>query len=246
MSYLGAASYQVPGGPGPKRPPGVVTVASLLLYLCALFVAAMGAASVINTLTNQDVLPTALPPGMTIGPGVIQVAAVLSGVIFALFAGAFLTLGVLMRKGRNPARILAFVLTGVVALCCGCLDALAGVGQVAPQLDPSTNPLGQPSATAPGWYSWTYLGLNVTVVLACVAIIVLLSVPASNDFFRKESETWVPPNWTAGYAYPEVGYPQPPTIPQYPYQQPLAPTTPAVPPVPEVPPVDPDADQDRT
>jgi hypothetical protein len=55
------------------------------------------------------------------------------------------------------------------------------------------------------------LTIDVIALIVMVTIIILLALPASNDFFRREQQVWVPPtDWSQGGGYPQV---PPPAIP---------------------------------
>ena len=75
---------------------------------------------------------------------------------------------------------------------------------------------GTDAAAGPHWL-YTDLAAAVVVALMSVAVVVLLAMPVSNDFFRPPVPAgWVPPGYP-GSAYP-AQYPA-----QYPYTQPPPP-----------------------
>ena len=75
-----------------------------------------------------------------------------------------------------------------------------------------------------------YQVLTVVMLLALVAVVILLALPASNEFFRKEQEVWVPP--TA----PDLAtFPPPLSVPQQSFPSAPESLPPAATPAPEPP-----------
>jgi hypothetical protein len=210
-------SYQVVGGPGARRRPGVVTAAVGLLYGSAALIAILGALGTVNSFLNPDVMSSALPSNLQVPGGFFQGVAIAIAVIYGLFAVGMLVLAVQVGKGRNPARIVAWVAAGIFALCCGCSQLLAAVGQAVPNsLNAEPNTF-RATVDEPTWFTASSTVVVIVLVLSLLAVIVAMAVPAANDFFRREQEIPQPFDWPAVYsgAYP---YPQPPSVPQYPYQ----------------------------
>src|SRR5262245_25588602 len=114
MSYMVSAA-------GPKSRPGTVTTATALLYVCAasqIVALALGLASFgpvtaalddLGTGTDEQTFRTATMVGLAIG--------LTLSLIFAIGTGL---LGLLVGKGKNPARIVTWVLGGIGVLCYGC------------------------------------------------------------------------------------------------------------------------------
>ena len=223
MSYTVVASE-------PKRRPSVVSAAVALLYVvaalqllsAALTASSLGAvrqvyADAYRGVENGDVYVTT---------ATIVLVIVLS--IAVLIAIACIVLAVLDGKGKNPARIVTWVLGGLGVLCLGCSLASAGLSSSFGNFGANSNEAGLPDpnevtrrveAAIPAWQGTVTNISSVVVVLALIAVIILLALPASNAFFRKESEVWVPPTqWppvggpgapgTLGYP-PASGYPPP-------------------------------------
>jgi hypothetical protein len=159
------------------------------------------------------------------------------GIELLIIAG-FAVLAIFVNRGAQPARIVTWVLSGLAVLCLGCGSL---VNAIVPSLL-SADTSGQGAAAAelleiirnntPDWIYYLSSALNILVVLMLLAVIILLALPAANDYFRKEVELWVPPTAPAG------GYPQmpPPAIPQNPPGSALpdrpAPPAPPTPPAP--------------
>jgi hypothetical protein len=224
-------SYQVVGQGQPlsKQRPGAVTAGVILLFVIAFMVLVRGALGIIEDLRFGDVIASGMFPGAESFSQLGTVAAIITAILYAVVAAGTVATGVLVGKGRGPARIVAWCLTGVMALCCGC-QSLAGVVNTA-TLQGTDIGTGQTLTNIPTWISIPDTATAILIVLASLGAIVALSVPAANDFFRKEEQVWVPPTWTGqpGYAYQPgapVAYPQPPQVPQYPYAPPPGPQAP--------------------
>jgi hypothetical protein len=245
-------SYAVAQPPPAKRRPTPVGVASALLYLCAallLVSAAVGFVPysdirqvVIDFYANDPSRQQAAATGATIG-------IIITGIVYLLIAVGFVVLGSLVGKGKQPARIVTWVVAGLGVLCLGCgvagsaisssLEGMAGAGGESQEL------LDRIAAATPGWVQSVNLTIDIIALLVMVTIIILLALPASNDFFRKEQEVWVPPtDWNQGGGYPAGGY----TAGGYPagggYPQVPPPSVPPAPPAaPPYPPTYPPTDQ---
>jgi hypothetical protein len=241
-------SYTVAQPPPAKPRPTVVKTAVLLMWATVV----MQLITMVLSLLPNDQLSAALDqfyrdhPEMGGGTGGSSAATttITVGIELLIIAG-FAVLAVFVSKGAQPARIITWVLSGLAVLCLGCGSL---VSAIAPSLL-SADTSGQGEAAAdllelirantPDWIYYVSAAMNILVVLALLAVIVLLALPASNDFFRKEVELWVPPTAPAG------GYPQmpPPAIPQNPagttLPPPPAPPQPQQPPQPPQPPSDP-------
>src|SRR4051812_25102301 len=113
MSYVVGPTAQ------PPARPRVVTAASALLYVAAGLSLGYGGISASANATAQPVAP---PPNTSpeVANTTTVVVVILSVVLYVLLGVGFGVLGVLVGKGKNPARIVTWVLGGIVALCCGC------------------------------------------------------------------------------------------------------------------------------
>jgi len=91
----------------------------------------------------------------------------------------------------------------------------------------------------PGWYGLVTTTLSVIPILLVLGTLILLALPASNQWFKPKAATWEPP--TPGYpvmpgsSYPTAPYPQgepplPPAPPVYGSEPPETPTGPPAPP----------------
>ncbi len=199
-------SYTVPPAAAAPRPrPGTVTAASYLLYVAAAVevVSAIVAVSTIGAqrkameqaYANYPELKDAVP-GITVGIGI-------GTAVFALlFAAAFVVLGILDGKGKNPARIVTWVLGGL-AVCCfggGLLvnasgsSGMFGGGNTTNAPDPAEvqRILNE---NLPSWYGPVRTALALLSLLSIIIAIILLAMPASNAYFRKPEPTFEPPTY---------------------------------------------------
>jgi hypothetical protein len=198
-----------------------VTVATYLLYMVAAFevINAILAFSTAGPVTDAlgDVYS-----GTANGDSIksIAVAAYIGGgVINILLAIGFGLLGLFDGRGKNVARILTWVVGGI-SLCC--VGAGLGGNAMAGSFE-SSNASGAPSQTevqsridaaVPSWYSPATTTIAVIALLAILTTLILLALPASNEFFRKPA----PGAWDPSAAYPYPGQPGQPGQPPYPGQ----------------------------
>jgi hypothetical protein len=232
-------SYTV-ATPGGKVAPATVMAASALLFVCAAIEVVNGVLGLLVIGPTRDLLNNELKntPGADAAATFATVGAIVGIVIAIILIAAMVTLGVLLRQGKNPARIVTWVLGGLGVLCYGCTlsasaagNALSGMA-AANQSSDSAELQRRIQDVIPGWQTAVSTILTVVLLLAFVAVIILLMLPASNNFFRTEVEVWVPPTVPAGGFVPPQA-----TAPIAPYVPPAMP--PAAPPAPSVPPSDP-------
>jgi hypothetical protein len=135
---------------------------------------------------------------------------IFQAVVYAVLAVGLVVLGVLVGKGSNPARIVTWVVGGVVVLCygCGLLSDALGPGMVNALGDTaSQDMMEQLNAAIPGWLRASSLGVSMLILLAMITVVVVLMLPSSNAYFRKEAQVWVPPTWPGDAS---GDYPPPP------------------------------------
>ncbi|GAA4463476.1 hypothetical protein GCM10023170_069750 [Phytohabitans houttuyneae] len=238
-----------PTSPGAPRRPGTVTISSYLLYLYA----ALGLLGVIIGLsvigTTSDVYREAYEGTSAEGAeAFVTVTSVIVGVIGLLFAIAFVVLAIFNNRGKNPSRIVTWVLGGI-SLCCSGVSLAGSAFSNSMNFDSGQNDVPDASEiqrrledALPSWYTPVTITLAVISLLALLAALILLALPPSNEFFRKPAPAWEPPVPGATYpAYP--GYPQVPQAPGAPAQgAPPAPGTQVPPPAPPTPSVPPSSD----
>ncbi|MFY1635231.1 hypothetical protein ACN27F_18470 [Solwaraspora sp. WMMB335] len=218
-----------PAVPGAKERPSTVTISSYLLY-------AVAAIQVISSVAGLSVL-TVFDEVYTDAYGGTEYEAVATfttitlvatAVLGLLVAAGLVILALLNNRGKNPARIVTWVLGGIF-LCCsgiGLIGGLAGnamtggASSTDPDLPDPTEVQAELEAALPGWFNPVNTVLGVIGLLALLAALILLALPPSNEFFRKPTAQWEPPVPGGGYpaappmpggAYP--GYPPPPGAP---------------------------------
>ncbi|MDG4762910.1 hypothetical protein O7632_02090 [Solwaraspora sp. WMMD406] len=214
-----------PAAPGVRARPSTVTISSYLLYL----IAALQIVSLIMALAvmgpMREAYDDALDGTDMEGTGAIVTIILIVTAIFGLVVAAGLVvLAVLNNRGKNPARIVTWVLGGIYLCCSGGGLALGAAGNALPTTT-TTSPDGPDleqverdvQAALPGWYEPLNNLISVVALLALLAALILLALPPSNEFFRKPAVAWEPP-------VPGSGYPGYPPVPGGSY--PAAPGTP--------------------
>jgi len=226
-------SYQVAGRPPAKIRPGVVTAGAFLLYVVAALILLLGALSAVTVFGYGDLITSQVVQGIPVGQ-MTRIVAIVTSILYVVLAAGAIATGVLVSKGRAPARVVAWSLAGVIALCCGCqsISGLLSSSLQTSQLQTTDPNIENALNSIPSWINVANEAGSIGLVFSSIAVIVLLSVPAANDFFRKEEQVWVPPTWNGepGYAFPPGApqpYPQPPQVPQYPQYPSAQPYPPA-------------------
>jgi len=128
--------------------------------------------------------------------------------IASLFAIGYTVLGIFTSRVKNPARIVAWVVLGI-GLCCnaGSLASTAFSGVLGAGGNANSNSSIDPDElqrrmedALPGWANAASYVLLAVSLLAALAAIILLALPAANEFFRKVEPVWEPP--VPGAVYP--------------------------------------------
>jgi hypothetical protein len=247
----------------PRVRPTVVTVAGWLLYLVAALqlislVILLSQVSTIADVTEDAYRGTSAEDSARVGA---VIGALGGAIIGALLAIAYVVLAIFNNRGKNPARIVTWVLGGI-GVCCGTLGLIGNAVSNSFTFNNRNDNLPDPKEVQrqindalPSWYRPTTTTLAVLALLALLAAIILLALPPANEFFRKPQAVWQPPGYpTVGYppagSYPPPGgyYPSgqqgpsgpPPTAPPPP-GAPQSPGTPPSPPPPVGPPGGPPA-----
>ncbi|MFF3865776.1 hypothetical protein [Micromonospora sp. NPDC001898] len=230
-----------PHSPPPARTrPAVVTISSYLLILVAAIQVIQLILTLITIGTTRDVLHDAYSGTDANGADALAdftVAVGIGGAILVLLIGiGLVVLAMLNNRGRNGARITTWVVGGIMVCCTGSslisglAGGFAGSGQTsgdAPSPEEIQRRLEQ---ELPSWLTPVTTLLAVVALLALLTALILLALPAANEFFRKPQQGWEPPVPGAAYpAYPQnPGYPGAPAYPQTP-GHPQAPGYPAAP-----------------
>jgi hypothetical protein len=208
----------------PQTRPTVVTVSSYLLYLTAALrlISAVVSLTTINTIS--DVYRDAYSG--TTGEGteaVIVASTIVTVVVSILFAAGLAVLAIYNNRGRQAARVTTWVIGGVL-VCCSGIGAVGTAATSSMTFDTGNGPSASDvqrrlSDALPSWYTPTSVTLSVISLLAVLAAIILLALPASNAFFRRPAQA----GWDPSMPYPPPPPPhpgQPPyPAPQYPGQQ---------------------------
>ncbi|MER5700627.1 hypothetical protein ABT023_01520 [Micromonospora sp. NPDC002296] len=218
-----------PHSPPPARTrPAVVTVSSYLLILVAVIQVIQLILTLTTIGTTRDVLHDAYSGTDANGADTLAdftVAVGIGGAILVLLIGiGLVVLAMLNNRGRNGARITTWVVGGIMVCCTGSslisglAGGFAGTGQTsgdAPSPEEIQRRLEQ---ELPSWLTPVSTLLAVVALLALLTALILLALPAANEFFRKPQQGWEPPIPGAAYpAYPQnPGYPQAPAYPQTP------------------------------
>jgi hypothetical protein len=215
--------------PAPKSRPTTVRVSSYLLYVTAAIsvISAVIALSQIGTMNSvyKDVYAGTAAQGSEAAAGI---GAVIGAVFNIAFAAGIVILAHFNNKGRQGSRITTWVLAGISACCTAAGAAANGLTTTITRSMGNTSSAGMPSPAEvqrrlhdalPSWYTPVTVTLAVISALAAVGAIILLALPASNEYFRK----------TVPVFDPSVPYPQYGGQPPYPGGQPPYPPYPGQP-----------------
>ncbi len=219
-----------PGYPAsaPRSRPTTVTVASYLLYAVALIQVINAIAAFATYGPIRDAVRDAYSGTEAEGAeSLIAAFYIVGGVINLLLGAGFAALSFFDSKGKNASRIITWVVGGI-SLCC--LGAGLGSNALVGSLDADTGGTGPTNDeiqrrledAVPGWYTGLTTTLTVLGLLAILGAVILLALPASNEFFRKPAAAGWDPQYPGGQPqgyYPGQQYQQPPAYPAYPPQQ---------------------------
>jgi hypothetical protein len=195
--------------PDPARPqrPGTVTISGYLLIGIAL-VSLLGVVTALASYpTVRDVFTEAYKgTAMENSAGAVAIATLIIGILSVLLFGVgAAVLAPLVLKGKQPARIITWVLCGLLICCQGGGLASSGFSGASFGQSGSANGVDmeqvqkQLNDGLADWIRPVELVSGGLLLVLAVAVIVLLTLPASHPFFRKQQEQqWAPP------AYPTV------------------------------------------
>jgi hypothetical protein len=196
------------GPPGPAEPvaplrrPTVVTVASWLLYVAAVC-QVLSAIITLSQLSAQKAAykkvfaDTSMKGAENMLVAITAATAVGIGLLFAV---GYVVLAILNGRGKNPARIVTWVVGGL-AICCTGYGLIAnaagftGFGGGSGN-GPSAKEIQDALRDAyPGWYQPALTAVGAVAIIALLTTVILLALPAANDFFRKPKQqpAWEPP-----------------------------------------------------
>ena len=215
-------SYTVSNPGGTPRRPAVVTAASGLLYAAGVIHLGLVVLAFLTFPLIQEVADR--HPDTPEAANVAtqnRITAIVTIAIFILLAAAAFAVAALLPRGRNPARIVAWVLGGIVVLCNVCGIVLSAFSNSLMNLGPTDNVSADIQReivdSAPAGQAYANVVLTILLILVYGAAMILLALKPSNEFFRKEMEVWVPPTYPGG-DYPSAPgqfdqYGQPPAPP---------------------------------
>ena len=229
-----------PGMPAAPSRPTVVTVSSYLLYFstAASIISAVLSLTTVGAIREvyADLYDNTANSGME---SIIVAASVVGVVINILFAAGLAILAIYNNRGKQGARITTWVVGGIF-LCCNGFGLLGnalgstfdfGSGSTDPNVPDQAEIQRRLNEELPGWYSPVTITMAVLTVLALLGALILLALPASNAFFRKQPAGWEPSVPGSAYpGYPSSGTPPYPTSPYQPGEPPLPPPPGSTPP----------------
>jgi hypothetical protein len=169
---------------------------------------------------------TAPPPKPDQVAAGVQLLFTVVAVIFIVVAVGQVLLGLFSLRGSKVARILTWIVDGLAVLCFGCLGTLAlgrtntSTGTGTPNQD-GVDPVKFSNAVADAFPSWSgpaFGALLAIIELCLIVAILLLALPSSHPFFRKEQVGEVDLTYPTVPAYPTV--PGEPPVPPAPSAEP--------------------------
>jgi hypothetical protein len=221
MAYPPAPQYQQPAPEGPKTRPTVVTAAVWIQFATA----ALLIVSALASLTTVDAVVDATMRAMESDPSLadagtdistfedfIRIGAYVGVAAYVVFAVFYVVLGLLNNRGNRPGRVLSWILSGIALFCCG-LGQLIGLGMQGMTAGSGSEQYNDEMMQAieeatPMWATvleWVALFM---LIAGSLAIIILLAMPAANEFFRKDEAPM------GLYPYPQPYGEQPGQSPQ--------------------------------
>jgi F0F1-type ATP synthase membrane subunit c/vacuolar-type H+-ATPase subunit K len=216
-----------PATPGARVRPGVVTIASYLLFLVAAvqlieLIVSVSVLDTFNAVYDEAFAGTELADS---GAAVSTATLIGSGVFGLVVAIGLVVLALLNNRGKNPARIVTWVVGGLFLCCRGAGLAVTGAGSAFTTGTGGGNAVDQAELQRlldeqlPSWYTPVTVLLSAVSFVAILVALILLALPPANEFFRKPQPVWEPP--MPGSTYPgDQGYPQSGPPPGYPQSGP--------------------------
>jgi hypothetical protein len=217
-------SFAVPA-PAPRARPSTVSLAVNLFYVAAGIellnvILGLAYAGALEKGAKKAVEGTAQAGNPTGG-----VSGAITIVIGLLIVVLLVLLAIFVGRGKQVARVLAWVLGGIALCCTIAVGGLSLAGETfwnqARNNDPSLPTWDRYNellySEVPGWYRPVTTILGILLVLAILVPIVLLALPSSHPYFRKVEPEWEPP--VPG----DPGYPGAPGAPGAPGDYPPGP-----------------------
>ncbi|HIV58295.1 MAG TPA: hypothetical protein H9902_10100 [Candidatus Stackebrandtia faecavium] len=187
-------TYDASSSPNPSPPPRPSTV-TIAAYLQFALLALSVISAIITFVTSPALIDAVsqasaehLSPSEASTITTTMQFAVYGGVTIGLIPGVLLAVfGAIHMRGKNWARIATWVLAGLGA-CCGAISLpFTGAQTNIEGVEPgAAKALEDAVASAqPSWVTPVSMVLMIVSLVAYVAVIILLALPASNNFFRK-------------------------------------------------------------
>jgi len=187
-----------PASSGRGPTPEVVSAAA---WLMVVGVAASVGTAIISVVGGQVLIDEFSRRAPATGASPALISETISGMRLGFYGGAGLALlwaigvGLLVvpvRRGIRAARTATWILVGISA-CCGGLGLVTTFQRNPPnlyQLQYGTGPTEEAlnkvlADSVPGWSAVGSVVLSLVQVLAFVAVVVLLALPASHEYFRR-------------------------------------------------------------
>ncbi|MEV6932343.1 hypothetical protein AB0M46_48720 [Dactylosporangium sp. NPDC051485] len=214
-------SFAVPAG-APRARPSTVSLAVVLLFAAA----AIEVISVILSLLYAQKIADATKQiydraGMQSSNAGLTIGTTIEVVVGFIIVAILVLLGFFVGRGSQVARILTWVFGGI-AFCC----SLFAVGSTlftqtfwdqARKTNANLPTYAEYErivyAQVPGWYRPVTTVLGILLIIAILLPIILLALPASHPYFRKQQAEWEPPapgsgpGFGGGYQGPQPGQP---------------------------------------
>jgi hypothetical protein len=158
----------------------MVTVA--VVYLAAIAMSIVALTKVMSA-TSQEVQQAG--GSATTAATTIKVTVGVTLVFELIVTVGLMLLAVGNLRGRNGTRITTFVVSGLFLLCAVC-GSIGNAGVAASMTGQGESQTQLTQQLYPSWYIPATIALDVVLTLLYVGIIILLAVPASNRFFKKQ------------------------------------------------------------
>lgn len=184
MSYTAA--------PGETRRPAVVTVAVWLLYVSSALQALIMVLTVSQLTTLRDVYNELYANTNVRDPG--DRIAALSGAytvgLGVLLAVGYIVLAIYVGRGRHAARVITWAVAGV-SICYSGMNLVSLALSLDNKADGSGGPTPEQiqkaiNAALPSWYDPLLTTLTASALGTIVIVVVLLTLPIANPYFRRD------------------------------------------------------------
>ena len=210
-----------PSAPASGARPTTVSLSAYLLFATAALSLLGALISLTAISTISEVYKAAYAGTAAEGTeSVVVIASVGALVVNILFSAGLAILAIFNNRGRQGSRITTWALGGVILCCSG----IGLAGTAATNALDTANSAGGPNprevqerldAALPSWYGPITTTLSVLMLLALLASLILLALPASNAYFQAVKAMRQGGGWDPSMPYP--GYPGQQPYPGQPY-----------------------------